>query len=222
MKHLKKGQFQGSEDTVKKKVRKLRKREVLDDGRKKNKRPEVLSQVELDQVSDKLVREPELSAPALVASLKFDCCARTLNRHLKNNGYRYLRILKEPLMNNKHKQERITFAQNHSRDHEWKNTFFLDESKFEAFSRKFVCHKKPNERVVKGRPKHPPKINLIGVISYNGPSRLIIFTDNMNAKLFLKFFKLLEKDAKVLYSGRKYRIYLDKDSQHTADNTKDY
>ena len=44
----------------------------------------------------------------------------------------------------------------------------------------------------------------------------------MNAKLFLKFFKLLEKDAKVLYSGRKYRVYLDKDSKHTADNTKNY
>ena len=194
MKHLKIGQFQISERTVRRKVEILKSGKKLEDKRKGNKRPKILSEADMDRVENQLQRKPESSAPELVQSLKLNCSPSTMNRELKNFGFRYMRILK-------HKQQRIKFANDHSRDHQWKNTFFLDESKFEGYSRRFACYQKSDSRVIRGRPKHPPKINLIGMISYYGPTRLILFTEDMDAKLFLRFFKLLQKDAKGIYSN---------------------
>ena len=127
-----------------------------------------------------------------------------------------MRIKAVPLMKEIHIQQRLAFALKHEKDRLWRRTFFLDESKFQAFSHKKYCYQDPKNRVTKPKPKYPPKVNTIGMISYLGPTRLILFEENMDGKLFATFLEILVKDAYSLYPDGNFRIYFDNDSKHTS------
>ena len=128
MKHLNIGKFQVNERTVRRKVQILESGKILEDGRKANKRPKILSETDMKRVEKQLETKPESSASELVQSLKLYCSPSTMNQELKNFGFRYMRILKSPLIKQEHKQKRIKFTNDHSRDHQWKNTFLMSPS----------------------------------------------------------------------------------------------
>ena len=141
---------------------------------------------------------------------------------MKDHGYKYLRILEGPELDPQKRANRVRFGEVHSRDREWKRIFFLDESTFRAYSKRRSCYQRRDSRVYKGTLKYPSKVNLIGMISPRGPSLLILFTENMDAELFLKFLKLLKKDAANLYKDQNYRIYMDNDRKHTSGTVRSF
>ena len=60
------------------------------------------------------------------------------------------------------------------------------------------------------------------MISFKGASQLIIFEENLTAKLFEGFLGKLKKDGEKLYLRKKFRIAMDKDPKHTAHRIDDY
>ena len=68
----------------------------------------------------------------------------------------------------------------------------------------------------------PAKVNVIGMISSRGGTRLICFEHNLTANLFVTYLRDLKADADRLYRRRPYRLCMDKDSKHIAKTTKTY
>jgi len=209
LKHLRKGGFKIAESTLEKKLSILKKDGIIEDQRVNNSRPPYFDDQKQKKLKTIMTETPEASAPNITQKGKFKCSPKTVSNELKRQGFKYLRVNSVPLMTSEHKVLRTQFAFNHIKDRLWRRTFFLDEASFQAYSHKKFCYQKPNERVTKARPKHPPKVHLIAMISYKGPTRLIMFEGNMTASRFTGFLDLLIKDAKVLYPCGKFRVYFD-------------
>ena len=194
--------------TVEKKLKTLRSGELCRDNRENNQRPRIVTQADDERIEEALNQDPELNASELQAKLKLPCCPRTINNHLRELGYRYIIIRKTPMISDDQRDARIDFSESHLRDHKWKRTFFLDEATFRAFSARKNCYQRAMNRVLKNQPKHPQGINMLGMISHEGPSRLILFEANLTGSLFRRYLKLLNRDAEKLYPSKNYRIQL--------------
>ena len=154
-----------------------------------------------------LTKEPELSAPEIRSKAKIKASPRTISRELRKQGYKFMRILPVPFLNSKHIIQRINFADKHLTDRSWKKSLFLDESSFQAYTKRKSCYQKPDQRITNPRPKHPPTIHLIALISWRGPSRLILFHENMTASLFVRYLEILNRDALKIYPENDFRLF---------------
>ena len=70
----------------------------------------------------------------------------------------------------------------------------MDESKFQVGVHRRHCYQKSKSRIVRPTDKHPSQINLIGMISFRGANKLILFEENLNAKMFTDFLQDLKKE----------------------------
>ena len=166
-------------------------------------------------------REPENNAAEIKSKLKLKCSTLPIRNFLKESGFKFLRIISVPRLTTDQKEERVVFARRHRYD-DWSNTFFLDESKFQVGSHLRSCYQRPKLRRTAPVDKFPQKLNLIGMISLRGGTRLITFEQNLTAIYFVEFLEDLKKDADKLYRRKKYRIVMDGDSKHTANHTQNY
>jgi len=123
-------------------------------------------------------REPENNAAEIKSKLKLKCSTLPIRNFLKESGFKFLRIISVPRLTTDQKEERVVFARRHRYD-DWSNTFFLDESKFQVGSHLRSCYQRPKSRRTAPVDKFPQKLNLIGMISLRGGTRLITFEQNL-------------------------------------------
>jgi len=216
MKLLNRGKFQASERTIEKKMAKLKVGEVLEDHRKSNGRTPFLNESKLKRPKEVHQANPTATAGELGRKAKLKCSARTVSRGLLKLGLEYRRIRTIPLLTLDQKAKRVEFAESHKGDRAWRKTFFLDAVTFKAFSGKKYCYQYPDQRLTKPQPKHPPKIHGIAMISFQGPTRLLLFEGNLTAERFIEFFRILLEDAKELISASTLRVYFDNGPKHKA------
>jgi transposase len=222
LKLLRKGDFNISERNLARKIQILNEKSEVHDKRKgASGRPSVLTKQDKSRIVTLLEREPFLNTAEIKASLKLSCGVRKIGRFLKQEGYKYLRVAKVPRLTVDDKENRLQFAKRHKID-DWTQTFFLDESTFRVGSHRNKAYQRSNKRLSIPINKVPAKINVIGMISSRGGSRLICFQENLDAKLFVTFLKDLKKDAETLYRRKKYRLCMDKDPKHTSQAAKTY
>jgi len=136
LKYLNRGGFDISERNLYRKLDEIRENGVVVDKRVDNKRPKILKEEDLAAIAGELEKDPEVNAVEIKKSLRLSCSSETINRALKNMGYKYLRILSSPDLDGPKKALRQSFAESHSRDRAWNRAFFLDESTFQAFSKR--------------------------------------------------------------------------------------
>jgi transposase len=222
MNHLKRGGFQSSQSNVEKKLAKLRNGDVLEDQRKHNGATPYLNEPKLKQLKKAHDDSPYLTARALGQKAKLKCDPRTINRGLHKLGLVYKRIYTFPDIKPDQEEKRVTFGEAHEKDRMWRRTFFLDESTFQAYSGRKYSYQYPGERVGRPKPKYPPKIHAIGMISYRGPTKLLLFEGNLTAQRFIDFLKILIEDVKDKYGSYRYRLYWDNDPKHTANIVKEF
>jgi len=221
-KHLNTGKFQISERNLWRKMAILSEKKQIEDRRKAaSGRAPVLTPRDQERIIELLKTEPLYNTAEIKASLKLICGVRTIGRFLKAAGYKFLRIKETPRLKEEDKKDRVDFARRHKGD-DWRQTFFLDESTFRLGSHRARAYQRSNQRLSVPVDKVPSKINVVGMISSRGGSRLICFQENLRAKLFVSFLKNLNKDAHKLYPRRNFRICMDRDPKHTAKLTREY
>jgi transposase len=220
--YLKNGGFKISDSSLWSKLAELDENGLVVDNRKSHSgRKAYLTEKDKTGIMALLAKDPEKDAAEIKAKLKLQCSTLPIRNFLKEVGFKFLRILSVPRLTPKKKEARLNFARKHRHD-DWTSTFFLDESKFQVGSHRRYCYQRPKSRRTAQVDKFPEKLNLIGMISLNGGSRLITFEENLRADLFIDFLKDLKKDADKLYRRKSYRLVMDGDSKHTAGITKTY
>lgn len=191
---------------------------------KKLRRKPVLTQAKKRKILELNDAQPFLSAQDIKIKLKLSCSLPTIRTCLKDFGKEYLSTILKPQLKPDHITDRLNFALAHVNKPQkfWKTCFFLDEASFWCNTARKKCYQYRDQRVSAATVKYPGKVHVIGMISAEGRTRLLLFSDDMNAKMFVGFFKKLITDAKELYPRRHFRILMDLDPKHTSTLAKNY
>ena len=166
-----------------------RKVERLDEGKslqgapsKKIGRPSVLTEEDKMEIEGILEEEPKLNSHEILAQTNLSCNPRTIRNHLKDKGYKWKPVRPTFYLEERHVISRLSFARNHLND-DWSQTVFIDESTFRLHSSVSYCYQKEDNRITQPKPKYCSKINACAGISVQGPTRLFLFSENLDAKL---------------------------------------
>lgn len=106
----------------------------------------------------------------------------TIGRELKLLKIQRFRPFIQPLLTEKHIQERLQFCHD-NRNTDWSKVIFSDESSFQLYSNKILLLGK--ERPSVGRPKFPPKFMVWGGISLRGLTPLKFCKKTMNSDEYI-------------------------------------
>jgi len=127
------------------------------------------------------------------------------------------------LLTQDQKRLRIIFAQNHYWER-WDRTIFIDECKVSLFQGKKYCWQKKGRSIRNAKPKHPQQVNLCGAITFQGPTRLYLFEQNLDGRLYKRILaSTILPSAQNLYERNfKLRPAQDGDSKHRGFVVRDY
>lgn len=109
---------------------------------------------------------------------------RTVVRRLNENGFKYKKPPGKPPLSDNHKQKRIKWAEdNLNRD--WSLVIFSDEGTLiKGHNGKFRWVNANDLNDVNETVKYPLKINLWSCIKSDGPNRIHIFENTMDAEMY--------------------------------------
>ena len=104
------------------------------------------------------------------------------------------------------------------------NAIFTDESTFFVENVSAFTFRKQNEQSKKrGKPKHPTKVNVWGVVSRRGATELLIFDGIMRKEFFVQ--EILDNTflpfAQEHYADD-YRLVMDNDPKHSSRASRDF
>ena len=211
-----------SNRTIRSKIKELEENDEVSDQRKEHSgRKRALTTRDETRITTLLNRRPELDAAEIKRQLGLTCSTNVIREYLHKIGFKFLRVVPVPRITLKYKEKRLAFARRYRND-DWDHTFFLDESTFLVGSFKTRTYQKKGARVIVPMDKHPAKLNIIGMISVRGATRLITFEDNLTAISFKRYLNTLKRDADQMYRRGDYRIAMDKDPKHTSGTATDY
>jgi len=140
---------------------------------------------------------------------------RTIQNRIKEKGYTYNKPPQQPLLTEKHKKDRVKWAQNNLETN-WKMILFSDETYINKMSNgQFRWHNKNDINDVDFVVKHPLKINIWGCIKFNGPNRIHIFEGIMDAEKYMEILNSnIVKNNDIIYqddNDPRHRSYLIKE-----------
>ena len=164
---------------------------------KKNGRPRITSPRQ-DRLIKKMALDDRFQTAASIsrevhASHDIKASRKTVSRRLNEIGLFARSPAKKPLISNKNKKIRLSFAQEHVlwTDDQWRNVFFSDESKFNVFGsdgKKFV-RRFVGERLNKKCTKKTVKfgggsVMVFGMISWDGTTDLVRLITRVNGTIY--------------------------------------
>ena len=160
-------------------------------------KPRLLTTEMLSTMEDCLRNDDKLTARKLKVKLseKFEnfpeVSLSTIKRNRKEHGWVCTRPHYCQLLRNANKVKRKAWCQKQlDNSEQFHDVIFTDECTVQLDHHGRLCFRKKKEpRVLKQRPKHPPKVHIWGGISMRGATRLVMFTGNMNA---IRYGKIIE------------------------------
>lgn len=170
--------------------------------RKKNGRPRKTSTRE-DRVIRKIALKDRFQTAASIArkvgtSHDIEVSRKTVSRRLNEIGLFARSPVKKPLISNKNKKLRLSFAQTHVlwTEEQWQNVFFSDESKFNLFGsdgNNFV-RRFSGERLDKKCTKKTVKfgggsVMVFGMMSAQGTGDLVRLNTRVNGTIYKNVLK---------------------------------
>ena len=143
----------------------------------------------------------------------------TVSRRLKDHGLRFKPLVKKPLLNKTHIENRLIWATENV-DWDWARVIFSDESRFElSFGATRAWQFSGNPKVVR-MSKHPPSINVWGCFSARGFGKLIIVRGILESNQIVEIYiKGLLPSASKFNRTKNQDWYLleDNDLKHTSN-----
>lgn len=139
---------------------------------------------------------------------------RTVRRELKNLGYVSVLPRKVPLLTQKAKDTRLSWARDHLR-YNWRKVVFSDETTLQMF-RNTIRAWSHDAQPVAPMVKHPFKVHVWAAISAKGKVGIHLFTENLDRHLYRRILDdHLYNNADVLHS-RNWVFQQDNDPKHTS------
>lgn len=149
-------------------------------------------------------------------------CPETVRTTLKNCGFAYLKIQETEELSERHKAERLAYAQD-MMNYDWKQVIFTDEKSFWLGSGQSHCWQRRDERITRQVKRHPKKLHVWAGIGYYGKFKLYLFEENLKAPLYQKILRARLPESEITYAPhstrlmRKKWIFLqDNDPKHKA------
>ena len=184
---------------------------------------ETLDDRMLDKIDNLLLENDELNArqlrdhlleehPSLKVSLS------TIKRYRRKRGWVATRPHYCQLLRQVNKVKRLEWCQKQINSNEqFKNVIFSDECTVQLEQHSKLCFRKAKQpRTLKQRPKHPAKVHIWGGISWQGTTKIVIFTGIMNA---IRYTDILSASLlpfiKECYPDG-HRFQQDNDPKHTS------
>jgi transposase len=112
---------------------------------------------------------------------------RTVRRRLNEAGAKYNRTMSKPLLTERHRENRLKWAQDHKNTN-WDQIIFSDESTIRMNSVKGMVWNLPGKKKVVRTVKHPIKVNVWGCFSSKGFGRIICFKQNLDTEYMCKIY----------------------------------
>lgn len=149
---------------------------------------------------------------------RVDINARTIRRRLHEAGAKFSRPLSKPLLTNKHRTNRLEWAQAQTATN-WDHVIFTDETTVRLNHVKGFVWNLPGRKKVIRTVKHPVKVNVWGCFSSRGFGRIVCFPQNLNAKFMCAIYKrgLLATARKQFgLESTSWKLQEDNDPKHTS------
>lgn len=138
-----------------------------------------------------------------ITNLKLTVCQSTIANILKGDGIRNRVACPKPFLSLQNQIKRLKFALTYQNwTTEWLQVHFLDEKTVQTYGNgKVLVKRKKNERydqdklAVTETQNSKNKVNLVGVISYEGPNVIYSVSTNLNGEEFEQLVKTRIKDV---------------------------
>jgi transposase len=143
---------------------------------------------------------------------------RTVQRRLNEAGAKYNRPMSKPLLTERHRENRLQWAQEHENTN-WDQVIFSDETTIRMNSVKGMVWNLPGKKKVVRTIKHPIKVNVWGCFSSKGFGRIVCFKQNLNADYMCKIYQhgLLPTARKQFGSDSMlWKLQEDNDPKHAS------
>ena len=107
---------------------------------------------------------------------------RTIRRELKNLGFVSMHPRRVPLLTQKAKENRLSWAHEHL-NYNWKKVVFSDETTIQMFCNTLPAWSR-DAKPIAPMVKHPFKVHIWGAISIKGKIGMHMFTENLDRHLY--------------------------------------
>lgn len=165
-----------------------------------------LSAQQVFKVLNHFINNPFSTYMECIRKLKLRVHCNTIMRVLRKNGIRNYVACSKQFLSMQHQIKRLKFAIKHQHwTTEWLKVCFLDEKTVQTFSNgRVLVKRKANERynvdkiVTQEIQNTDNKVNLVGLVSFDGPNMLYSVSVNLNGK---KFETLMKNKVKAIVDG---------------------
>ena len=139
----------------------------------------------------------------------------TVRKELLRRGYNRKLARRIPLLTEKHRQQRVSWAKDNKRT-DWEKVVFSDEMSIWLSGNRVYLWCKGDEKAVKPTCKHTPKLHVWGAFSARGTFPLKVFRENLTGYVYTNILnECLPTQAAVLYPDG-WVLQEDNDPKHTS------
>lgn len=180
--------------------------------RKVSGRPTELTPRMKNRIDAALAKDPWLTPDELVAQLNLPVSARTVRRYRSEN-YHPVKGTGRPVLSTRNKRLRLNWARKHLND-AFDDTVFTDEKSFFLYKvTRFAWVKKGSELPFRTQPSHPPRVQVLGGISRQGRTKLVVFKGWLNGAKHRANLDSIMPSVHKLYPDD-FRYLQDNDPSH--------
>jgi transposase len=156
----------------------------------------------------------EMKAQLEEKNPELEVSERTIRRELNNLGFVSTRPRRVPLLTQKAKESRLSWAHNHI-NYNWKKVVFSDETTLQMFCNTLPAWSRDGKPIAP-MVKHPFKVHVWGAISVKGKIGMHMFTENLDRHLYRQILDEHLYDNANAMHGNRWVFQQDNDPKHTS------
>src|SRR5437016_2199333 len=156
----------------------------------------------------------EMKAQLEEKNQELEISERTIRHELKNLGFVSVHPRKVPLLTEKAKEKRLSWARDHV-NYNWKKVVFSDETTLQMFCNTLPAWSR-NKKPIAPMVKHPFKVHVWGAISVKGKIGIHMFTENLDRHLYRQILNEHLYDNASAMHGNRWVFQQDNDPKHTS------